>query len=314
MSDLSPSPAPTTGRPPARRLRSTLAGKLCIAVFLALLGVAGSVLWLGRAARTDLVANSREVQDSRRVAELAARSLNLLLTQDSVTQSILLNPDNLSDADRKIEAYDANADALKQMRELSGSDQVRRLIDEMNRLDERDLRPADTAILEALGDGKVEEARKLYFEQYVPKRNGYEALVRQLRQMADEDATRAAVGMIDRNQASWDRVSLAVLIGLGVVGGVVAVVTWRAGRRLRRTVEMVRAVARGDLTGQLRIGSRDEVGQIAETLNEAVVGIRNAVAADRVDWPEVGASGRRCSGSPSSSRTPRSTSCTRTPA
>ena len=62
---------------------------------------------------------------------------------------------------------------------------------------------------------------------------------------------------------------LIATLGLGIARGIT--------RPLERTVEVLDAVAAGDLTQQLEVTSRDELGQMASALDEAVGSMRSAL-------------------------------------
>lgn len=296
MSDAAPLTADRSGGPAGPRGRLawlswrnwSLATKLCLVIYFALLPLAGAVIWFAKEARLCLEENSRRLQDARKVAELAARSFTLQLIQDGVTQTILLNPENLAEASRKIEAYDENAAAFARMKELSPTPEIQDLINRLNEIDEKDLRPIDTALLEAVGEGKAEEAKKLYFTRYLPQRGKYEALIRRLGEVADQAAVQAGDRMLEQNVQAQARSATVVLLGITLVGGLVWLVLRHAGRRLRVTAGVLEGVARGDLTQRLRVGARDEVGQMADALNRALAGIQTAVGVDRIDWRAVG--------------------------
>jgi methyl-accepting chemotaxis protein len=75
-----------------------------------------------------------------------------------------------------------------------------------------------------------------------------------------------------------ERLMLALLTG-GVIGAVaLGLVAARAiSRPLRRTVDVLNLVADGDLTHQLAVTSRDEVGQMGEALNRTMALLRSTM-------------------------------------
>ncbi|HKV74420.1 MAG TPA: methyl-accepting chemotaxis protein [Gemmatimonadales bacterium] len=75
-------------------------------------------------------------------------------------------------------------------------------------------------------------------------------------------------------------VLLVCLFGFWIVRGIVG--------PLGTTVKVLEAVAAGDLSRTLEAGSRDEVGRLAEALNQTTAGIRTALQAESIDWAEVG--------------------------
>jgi methyl-accepting chemotaxis protein len=73
---------------------------------------------------------------------------------------------------------------------------------------------------------------------------------------------------------------------------IVAFIAWRVAgsisKPLTQTSKVLQQVATGDLTTSLSILGDDEVGQMAVSLNETIIGIRTALQAEQVNWIEVG--------------------------
>jgi methyl-accepting chemotaxis protein len=86
----------------------------------------------------------------------------------------------------------------------------------------------------------------------------------------------------ERSAVETLRTRSAMLVGLAllVVAGV-ALLSWMIGRaiarNLARTRDVLEAVAAGDFTQQLAVESRDELGQVAIALNQAVDSMREAL-------------------------------------
>ncbi|MBK8003484.1 MAG: HAMP domain-containing protein [Gemmatimonadetes bacterium] len=59
-------------------------------------------------------------------------------------------------------------------------------------------------------------------------------------------------------------------------------------RPLARMMPAVEALARGELTGQLHVEGKDELAQMAGSLNRTLAGIHTALGADQVEWAAVG--------------------------
>ncbi|MBK6942339.1 MAG: methyl-accepting chemotaxis protein [Planctomycetes bacterium] len=66
--------------------------------------------------------------------------------------------------------------------------------------------------------------------------------------------------------------------------------SWGAGRIARPIVQTARladALAAGDLTQQCADGSDDEIGRMSASVNRAILGIKTAFGADRVQWQDI---------------------------
>ena len=104
---------------------------------------------------------------------------------------------------------------------------------------------------------------------------GLEGLLR-----LDSDGARKA---LEESQASYssDRILIiAVIVAALALSVVLALAIGRmVSRPLRRTVEVLHALASGRLDQRLDIRTADEVGEMAEALNSALQGLRDAIGA-----------------------------------
>ena len=189
-------------------------GKLYFAV-IPLLVVGAAVFAI---AGDSLRNNSRSLVTARQLKELAVESLGLLYRQDDASKALIIDPDDPEAGRVKIAAYDRNQALLATMAKLSPDVEIRALIDRMKQLDDRELRDLDTAMLEALGEGRAAEGKKIYFERYLPARKRFEALVQLTGARAEQMAVAAAAEMEQNNAATLRRIGGALLIGLLLVG------------------------------------------------------------------------------------------------
>jgi hypothetical protein len=148
----------------------SLVTKVCLALCLAQVPLVGMLLAVTLRTRASIAEHSQALLQATQVKGLAATSLALLLTQQDVTKSMLLNPENIIEAPRKIQAHDDHITVLHTLQALATAPEVIDLVQQLTTMDERELMPLDTAILETLGDEKVEAAQTLYFTTYEPKR------------------------------------------------------------------------------------------------------------------------------------------------
>ena len=274
------------------RIRNlTLVSKLNLfmlfGLFLPLLAVTAVI---SNEIRTSLDAQSTELVHTLEVKELAITSLSLVLRQDDLAKSVLLEPDRLmSLSEQKIEAYDQNLEIFARLKSLSNSDEIRGIIDKLNEIDETSLRPLDSEILEMLLSGRSERAREIYFTSYVPVRDSYSELVQELTEVANREATLAADRMKANNQRAW-RNAFAIFIAVAVaVGVLVLLASRRVSRRIQNMTLALEGIARedmaslaaeaklmagGDLTRAVHferrpipVESGDEVGRMAASFN-----------------------------------------------
>jgi methyl-accepting chemotaxis protein len=244
-----------------------------LAVLLVLMG--GVIMAV---TRTSLQSNARQLIDARRVKELAVTSLALRLTQESITEEMLLDPEHMDGAVDKIEAYDRSRTVMAQMDSLAASDTLRAILAHLRRLDELRLRPLDTHILELMAAGKAETARQVYFSEYRPVRAEYEGMTRQLTMVAEQDAIEAARAMAARNQRAFLNISLSLGVGLALVLLALFVVGSQVRAQLEVAIATLEAVARGDLTQVVAIESNDEIGRMAASINRMSADLRAIIA------------------------------------
>lgn len=180
--------------------------------------------------------NAAPLIQAQRLRGLALTSLSLLLTQDDATKTMMLDPDNPDSNMRKIKAYDENQKVLKQIEQLTASAEVRETMRQMTDLDARILRDIDTSVLEAVGDGKMDKARQLYFGTYEPQRAKYETYVRKLVHISEQDSKIAESRLQANNRNSLRNILSALAIGLALVTLCLALVTRSITARMNRVV------------------------------------------------------------------------------
>jgi len=199
-------------------------------------------IMVGLTARSSLKNNARELIEARQLKEYAVQSLALLLIQDDASKMLIIDPDNPSAGTRKISAYDANTALLTKIGQIAGAEEIRTIIRQLSELDKKQLRPVDTELLEAIGEGKQDLA-KLYLEKYEPARNAYEALIRKLGDAAEARAVAAAGRLNEKNAESLRAIGTTLGIGLLLVSVITMVITRQIARRLRVTVERLQEQA-----------------------------------------------------------------------
>jgi methyl-accepting chemotaxis protein len=193
--------------------RLTLRHKLYLTVVpLTLMGaVISFITW------RSLRENATPLIQAQQLRGLARSSLSLLFTQDDAIKTMMLDPDNSTSNMRKIKAYDENQKVLGQIGKLRPYPGVRETIRAMSDLDANVLRDIDTRVLEAVGDGKTDKARELYFRTYEPQRAKYEAYVRKLVQIADQQSKQAETQLSQSNATSIRNIIGALVIGVFII-------------------------------------------------------------------------------------------------
>ena len=184
-------------------------------VVLTPLIVAGLVV--GVVTKNGLQNNANELIESYQLMNLTTTSLTLLLTQDDASKAILFDPDNTASDARKIRAYDQNKLVLREIATRSKSAEVVGIVRQLETLDEEELRPLDTSVLELVASGDVKAGQIQYFKKYEPARDRYEALLRKLGRLAEAAAGTAAQNLEKRNRAALRNICAALAIGAVIV-------------------------------------------------------------------------------------------------
>lgn len=244
----------------------SLAGKFSL-MFLALLiplAVVGFTISRG------LTANAQALLQARHLKELSVRSFALILTQDDVTKEILLDPERITEAPRKIEAYDRNREILHKIAQLTGDAEMIRIVNELIQLDDDKLRPLDSQVIEASIVRGPRAAQAIYFSQYEPVRLDYLRLGRELTDRAEQVAVEAELELARKNRGSVSNVVVALGIGIALVAAVMTLITRDIQRRLKSVMNTLEGVSQRDLRPVKLFDSPDEIGRIASALTRAI--------------------------------------------
>jgi signal transduction histidine kinase/DNA-binding response OmpR family regulator len=207
--------------------------------------------------KTSLQNNAQELIEAHQIKELAITSQALLLTQDDASKAILFDPNNTVSDARKIRAYDQNKIVLGSIATLSKSAQIRGLVRQLETLDEEELRPLDTSVLELLGGGHEIAARTEYFSKYEPARDRYEALLEKIEQAADMAAQTAARDLAARNQASLRNIFIALGLGILVV---IAATRQESARRAAESANQTKSQFLANMSHEIRTPMNGIIG------------------------------------------------------
>ncbi len=83
-------------------------------------------------------------------------------------------------------------------------------------------------------------------------------------------------------------IRMFAILGLGISIFIGWAVARRVTREVREIQRVTTLVGAGDFREEARVLSRNELGETARALNQAIHGMRTALAAERVDWQDVG--------------------------
>ena len=134
----------------------------------------------------------------------------------------------------------------------------------------------DEKFVPAILAGDPEKARKVVVSVLEPlfaeHKQAIDEVIRLVNERNAEIETSAALVI-------RDRMRLVLAIGCGLIVAVISAAAWIVRGitgPLRRTVQTLRDVAKGDLTKRVAVRANDEFGQMADSLNQALEGLHRA--------------------------------------
>jgi methyl-accepting chemotaxis protein len=259
-------PAHTDIKLPAPERRPVRRGRWCFKnlslsakFYLALIPLVVMAVIVIFVARQSLRNNAQALIVAREVKELAITSQCLLFQQDDATKVMLIDMLNPDASQHKIDAYDLCQKTFTRMKMLTTDPTLTGLIDQMDKMDDGELQPIDSRVLEAMGNGDAELARKIYFKEYAPKRTEYEGVMNHLCDQAEAMAQQADRKMSKKNQDSVRNISMALVAGGLLVAATMLGITRHVSRQLRATTRLIEdeAEATARSSHQLRVTSNN---------------------------------------------------------
>ncbi len=183
-------------------------------------------------------------------------------------------------------AYDDLNDSYAAARQLATEGQLARMLDSIESIDSDQLRPMEQRILGAIERQESAEAERLYFDEYVAARAEQQDLLDQLNALASERIT-DAVERTARQSRLAGAIAVALTLLLIVVGLVLSYYLTRSFEQpIAKLMKAARAIAAGDLSQQLALERKDELGEMADVLNVMVMNLQglNEDLATQVKW------------------------------
>jgi methyl-accepting chemotaxis protein len=133
-------------------------------------------------------------------------------------------------------------------------------------------------IYKAKAAGNVDEAMRILDKVFVPAAQGYQEAMRQLVELQRKEID-ATAQEIDAS-AARSLTLIMVLEGLILLLGIVCARYLTVGitRPLGTAVDISRRVAEGDLSGEVEVKSKDETGQLLQSLKDMNISLRGIVS------------------------------------
>ncbi|WP_035299193.1 methyl-accepting chemotaxis protein [Brevibacillus thermoruber] len=220
------------------------------------------------------------------------REIQFVLTgRNNDERGYLLSQDNTFAEEMRERAQKLDA-LFAQAKEVAGSsEELRRLLDRMEALFRTYQRESDK-VMEAIRSGQREEAVRLHFGEERQARKELDRVVEELVTLVQQEkeqgevllARQARTAESVRLVVAMTAVLLAVLIGGYLVRSIVI--------PLNRVNAQLRAIAEGegDLTRELTVASRDEIGMLGQSFNRMLRNLREIILQVRSHAEQVAAS------------------------
>lgn len=229
------------------------------------------------------------LETDRRVAELALIiQSNTLRVSDSL-RGRLLHPYG-DFGERELQNLQESNEALHSSyaltRQLVTDQKLLSTLDKIEELDREQLSRLEGRIIQAIEGQESAEAETLYFDEYIPARNEQQQLLDQLNELAS-----ARIGKAVEQTGAQSRLVGLIAVGLTLMLiGVGCVLSYYLTRSFERPIgklmSTARKIAGGDLDHMLTLNRKDELGEMAEVLNQMVLNLKhlNGNLSRQVAW------------------------------
>ncbi len=265
-----------------------ITGGFLAATFITLcLGIFAFVRLMQIDAQTDTMATvSLPGMENAGAAETLAYSNYVVVLQHVLADN---DSDKKAIEDQVAKNVQAMGGLLKAYEERIQSDDDRELYERF-----RTARAAFLPIFEQMfalsREHKTEEAKKLMNEKLQPAFETYANAIAELASLNRKNSEAAASTIIDEVRSAEIGLVIGVLVVLAVSVGIGLYITRSITRPVIAAMAAVDRVADGDLTADISVESRDEIGRICEAMNRMIASLRRVVA-DVVEGSQNVASG-----------------------
>ncbi len=190
----------------------------------------------------ELHSSTDSLEHAARLNELALGSRIAVSEMGSALKGYLLNPSNTAEADRKKAADDENSRIITEMEKIADNATLKSLIGQLGELDDKKLNPAEDKVLELVKTGNIKDAQQYFVQAYLPLRESYDTLSKQLASEADKASdTEVSAVKSQMGNASIKIITL-LLVGISVIA---AILIWICRDVARVMDQIVGALSRG---------------------------------------------------------------------
>ena len=229
------------------------------------------------------------LETDRGVAELALTiRVDKLRISDSLRGRLLHPYGDLGDQEVKnlSAAYEELQDSYNNTRRLARDPRLIETLNSIEKIDQERLSLLEKRILQAIEQQESATAEQLYFDEYTPARLEQQELLDRLGELASTRITTSVAQT--SSQARVVSIIAGALTLMLLIGG--CILSYYLTRSFERPISELmiaaRAIASGDLNRKLSLDRKDELGEMAEVLNQMVGNLRglNDDLANQVRW------------------------------
>jgi signal transduction histidine kinase/HAMP domain-containing protein len=246
-------------RLPARVQTKLLIAFLSIVGLLIVLGAVGLQVLSGvNDQTTELIKLQRKIAAYRQVQHDTTNQLY------SISTALLLQDERMLDAAlRQLNQFGYDLDRMEFVAETEAE-----VLGHVRQEYER-LAAGVTHVVELFRAGRAEEARKIQLDEIIPSADRLERLTNQLVNIAEADmvaaieATEGAYGTSRLIVVSFAVCSILLALGLGYI------ISWSLIEPVKKIETRLSQIAAGDFAQKVAVANRDELGALAENVNQA---------------------------------------------
>ena len=245
-------------RLPARVQTKLLIAFLSIVGLLIVLGAVGLQVLSGVNDQTnELIKLQRRIAAYRQVQHDTTNQLY------SISTALLLQDERMLDAAlRQLNQFGYDLDRMEFVAETEAE-----VLGQVRQEYER-LAAGVTHVVELFRAGRTEEARKIQLDEIMPSADRLERLTNQLVNMAEADmvaaieTTEGAYGTSRLIVVSFAVGSILLALGLGYI------ISWSLIEPVKKIETRLSQIAAGDFAQQVAVANRDELGALADNVNQ----------------------------------------------
>ena len=207
-----------------------------------------------------------------------------LLEMDNAIRGYIIDPSNEKERERKRAADEVFSSDVDDIRRLTRSPDIAALLNRITAMDETTVNAEEDELVQLIGKGRTEEAKRKYILTYTPTRDQEKDLIKQLLDLSVAHADEAVAAAHRRYETT--RVVTYSLIGTLILFGIILslLIARTLSRPIVRMSQSALRAASGDLSDSLEFDHRgDELGELSRSMNSMYAFLQSmAGVADRI--------------------------------